>query len=221
MVTTIYLVRHGESLGNTEGFFQGRTDCKLSPNGIIQAQALREYFETVNFDVIYSSPLSRTRETANAINSGKSLPLHIDSNIIEIDGGEFEGVSWDDLQALYPAQFDIWRKTPTEFQAPKGESMKQVFERMKKAIVGIALKNIGKTIVVVSHGCAIKNYLCHAMGLDFEQLDTVPWSDNASISKVCLDQKLTPSVDFANFSKHIDLLGLKKPLYWKEFEETK
>lgn len=213
MVTTVYFVRHGESQGNTDGFFQGRSDCDLSQNGILQLEALKERFKDIGYDVIYSSPLKRTIDTARAVNSALKLPIEIDNDLIEIDGGIFEGLSFKEITNLYPEDFDIFCNRLHLFAPENGESVLHVYERMIKTVDRIVRENVGKTVVLVSHGCAIKNYLCYATNTPHEKINELSWSDNTSVSKINFDESYTPSVEFMNDASHIEALGLEKPKF--------
>ena len=90
---------------------------------------------------------------------------------MEINGGLFEGKKWDELPLLYPDAYDLWANYHHKFEIEQGESMQQVFERMKNSILSIVNDNLHKTIAVISHGCAIRNFLCYANQLDFAELD--------------------------------------------------
>ena len=215
MVTTVYLVRHGESLGNTQGFFQGRTDCELSENGFLQLDLLKERFKDIPLDAIYTSPLSRTQNTAKAINFYHQLPIICETGIIEIDGGVFEGKHWDEIMKLYPAEFESFRNHLHLFAPENGESVQSVYDRMIASVDSLISQNVGKTIALVSHGCAIKNYLCYATSTPFQELNDLAWSDNTSVSKVTFDDKKIPQVVFMNDASHLDGLTFIKPAYWK------
>ncbi|MEG0692941.1 MAG: histidine phosphatase family protein [Oscillospiraceae bacterium] len=215
MVTTVYFVRHGESLGNTQGFFQGRTDCELSENGLLQLELLKERFKGINYDAIYSSPLTRTLDTAKAVNFHHQLPITCEEGLIEINGGIFEGRHWDELPKLYPIEFDTFRNNLHSFNPQNGESVRSVYDRMVQTVDSLIEQNKGKTIVLVSHGCAIKNYLCYATSTPFEKLGELAWSDNTSISKVTFSDKKIPQVEFMNDATHLDELKVEKPTYWR------
>ena len=90
-----------------------------------------------------------------------------------------------------------------DFDVEGGESVRQVFDRMKAAVAAIAAENHGRTIAVVSHGCAIRTYLCHAMGVPLEQLKDVGWSDNTAVSLVEYDDSLQPRIIFRNSNDHL------------------
>ncbi|MBP1560891.1 MAG: histidine phosphatase family protein [Oscillospiraceae bacterium] len=199
----IYFVRHAEAMGNVLEFFQGRTDCEISEKGAKQLECLAERFKDIPIEAIYSSPLKRTMSTAEAVNKYHGLPIITDERLMEIDGGEWEGKPWAELPKLYPKEYDLWQNRMYDFYTEKGEKMTEVFERMKTAVADIAAQNVGKTIAVVSHGCALRNYLCYAMGNPIERLKDVGWSDNTAVSLVEYDESLTPHIIFRNNNDHL------------------
>lgn len=214
MVTTVYFVRHGESIGNTQGFFQGRTDCELSENGLLQLALLKERFQDISYDAIYASPLKRTIDTAKAVNFYHKLPILIEDDLIEINGGVFEGQHWSELVEHFPHEFETFRSKLHLFSPEKGESVRQVYDRMVAVVDKLVKCNQGKTIVLVSHGCAIKNYLCYATATPLEKINELAWSDNTSVSKIQFEA-VTPQVVFMNDASHLDSLDIEKPSYWE------
>ena len=217
-MTTVYLVRHAEAEGNKNRTFQGRTDCDLTEKGYRQLESLAERFKDIKIDKLYSSPLKRTIETAKAVNKYHNLPINIDENIIEINGGVFEGLNWDKVGEMYPEEHKVWVNQPHNFKIEGGESMKNVYERMKKAITAIVSENKGKTVAVVSHGCAIRNYLCYANKMPHEKICTLEWADNTAISKIEFDDDLEPTVIFQNDSSHLsdEDATIRFETWWKE-----
>ncbi len=203
MKTKVYLVRHAEAMGNVNEFFQGRTDCEISPKGKKQLDCLAERFRDIHFDVLYSSPLSRTRETAAAVNRYHGLDIIYDPQLIEINGGEWEGKKWADIPVLYPEEYHLWTEDMANFRTEKGEAMTEVFDRMKKAVDNIVRSNVGKTVTVVSHGCALRNYLCYAAGDPITKLADVGWSDNTAVSLIEYDDSFRPTVIFKNDASHL------------------
>lgn len=208
MKTTVIVIRHCEAEGNIKGFFQGHTNGQISERGAIQLELLSERFRNVSIDAIYSSPLYRAMATANAINEGRGLPIITDNRLIEINGGDMEGMLWSEFHSKYPEQAPIWETNPWLFQAPNGESMRQVYQRISSAILDIAIANCGKTVAVASHGCAIRNLLCWAKGLPIERLNKIKWCDNTSVNILEFDEKFTPCLVCENDSSH-----LKKGMY--------
>lgn len=201
-MTKIYLVRHAEAMGNVQEFFQGRTDCEVSEKGKKQLECLAERFGDIPIEAIYSSPLKRTLSTAEAVNKYHDLPIIKDEGLIEIDGGVWEGKPWADLPKLYPTEYDLWKNRMEDFYIEGGEKMTEVFHRMKNAVDSIARENDGRTIAVVSHGCALRNYLCYAMGKPISALKDVGWSDNTAVSLVEYDSGV-PKIIFKNSNDHL------------------
>lgn len=198
----IYLVRHAEAVGNVQEFFQGRTDAPVSEKGRLQLECLAERFKDIKLDAIYSSPLQRTRDTAAAVNKYNNLPVIIDEDIIEINGGRWEGMFWSDIPKKYPEEYDIWTNAINNFQAPEGESTAQVYDRMSAAINRIARQNEGKTIAVVSHGMAIKAYLTYADGIRWRDYKDMDWADNTAVSLIEYENSV-PKIIFKNDSSHL------------------
>ena len=202
-MTKIILVRHCEALGNTQSLFQGHTDCEISGNGEVQLELLGLRCRNMPIDAIYSSPLKRAYITACAINRYHNLPIQIDPRLIEINGGVWEGVSWDELPRLYPEETENWNKRPHEFAPQDGEPMREVYSRMWNGVIEIVRSNPNKTVCITSHGCAIRNFLCHAMGLPIEQLNEIGWCDNTAISIIEFDEELNCKVVMMNDASHL------------------
>lgn len=202
-MTQIYFIRHAEAQGNVEEFFQGRIDCDISKKGSVQLEYLAKRFENIDYDVIYTSPLKRAVATAEAVNRRLRFPLNKREDIIEINGGVWEGMLWTDIEKEYPAEHNLWKNDMKRFSIKDGENMTQVYERMKAAVDDIVKKNIGKTIVVVSHGCALRNYLSFAEFGSPDRLGDVGWSDNTAVSLIEYDDESKPKIIFKNDSSHL------------------
>ena len=133
-MTTLYIIRHGETAGNDAGRFQGSTDCELNERGYAQAERLGERCRDLPFEVLISSPLVRARETASAANRYHGLPLRIDADLAEMHCGDWEGKSWEELRAEYVEEMALWREKPWLFRSPGGETMQQVYDRVSRAL---------------------------------------------------------------------------------------
>ena len=199
----IYLVRHAEAMGNVQEFFQGRTDTQISEKGSRQLECLAERFRTIPIEAVYSSPLKRTLDTAAAVNMHHGLPIIRNSEIIEINGGKWEGVKWSELPALFPQEYRLWNEAINCFYAPEGESTEQVYDRMRAAMDKIAADNQGKTIAVVSHGMAIKAYLNYADGRCWKNYSDPGWSDNTAVSLIEYDDEMKPHIVYKNDCSHL------------------
>ena len=182
MKTTVYLVRHAE-VKNPNHIIYGRLPgFNLSHAGVAQAQKLHNWFMMKNISAIYTSPLLRCHRTAKII-SGEKIPIHISQKIIEIDT-KWEGLSPADREECEVKEYI---KNPTKINL--GESAFEVLDRMKSAVEKIAIQNMGKDVVLISHhGCIVYLRLFYeGMSLDF--LNQAPCA-NASITSLILNDAL-------------------------------
>ncbi len=216
-MTRIILVRHCEAEGNHKRVFQGHTDSEVSENGRRQLALLSIRCRNMKMDAIYSSPLKRAYETAEAVNAYHHLPIQKDDGLIEINGGVWEGKLWEKLPDLYPEDAKAWNAHPWDFAPEGGEPMRHVYERIWKAITNIVQANPGKTVCIASHGCAIRNFLCRAMGKPIEELNDVDWCDNTAISIIDFDEALQPKIVLLNDSSHLteETSTFAKQEWWK------
>lgn len=217
MKTTIYLVRHAEAAGNLSRTFQGHTDCPITTRGEAQLACLAERFRTVYCDAVYTSPLLRARQTAGAVNKYHGLPVQIADGLIEVNGGDFEGLQWDEIGRSFPAEMALWNETPYLFCAPHGDTMLAVYTRVAAAMEEIARANAGKTVAAVSHGCAIRNYLAFAQGLGIERLRDIMWEENTAVCRIEFDDVFRPTVLYRNDASHLptELCTLAAQGWWK------
>jgi broad specificity phosphatase PhoE len=221
MVTKLYLVRHAEAEGNVQEFFQGNIDTAVTEKGLRQLDCLAERFRDIPFDVLWSSPFQRAKQTAEAVNRYHGLALHTDFELREINGGNWEGKKWKDLPALYPHEYQLWTEKMWLFCAPEGDAMTKVYARMQDVMQRIAAENAGKTVAVVSHGCALRNFLAF---VEFQQIGGLPdvgWSDNTAVSLVEYDcDARTWKLIFKNDSSHLppELSTLRNSA-WNQYEK--
>jgi broad specificity phosphatase PhoE len=181
------LVRHGQTRANIDQVWHGRTDTELTELGLKQADKLGKHFHHyMTPEVIYASPLQRARLTAQAIADRFSIPVQLDPRLMEFDLGDWEGETYESLQASR----GILKKLVTEpdFTAPNGESQNLVRKRVVKAIEDITHKHPEENIVIVAHGVAIGIALSH-----FLENDTTRWpsysKDNTAFSELCLNTR--------------------------------
>ena len=183
----LIIVRHCQAQGNLERFFQGRIDTDVTETGRKQIVATSELLAAEPFDVIVTTSLRRARITADGINIYHEVPVVVDDRLIEIDAGLWEGRFLTDIQNEYPAEFDKWRNHPAEFAAPGGESMADVYERVGAAARDIISEYDGQTVLIVSHGCAIKNLMCYLHGYPLSRIEEIPLGTNTSVNVLTTD----------------------------------
>ncbi len=202
-MTDVYIVRHCEAEGNQKRIFQGVSDCNITELGKSQLFHLAERFKDISLDAVYSSPLKRAYLTAEAVNKYHQLPIIIENNFIEIDGGEIEGISWVDFPETRPDIEYFWSMEPHNFHPKDGESMRSVFKRSWDAVKEVVANNKGKTVAIASHGCTIRNIMCNAFGKPIEQLNSIKWADNTSVFLLRFGESQLPEVLLFNDVSHL------------------
>jgi uncharacterized phosphatase len=149
-MTSLYLVRHGETDWNSQRRIQGNTDIPLNDTGRRQASTTAHLLARREWDAIFSSPLSRAFETASIISSalGMRLPQAIPA-VVERNYGEAEGLDWAEIEAQFPGDTVV----------PGRETHEQVASRVIPALVELAQQHPGQALIVVSHGGVIRSVL--------------------------------------------------------------
>jgi probable phosphoglycerate mutase len=182
--TTLLLVRHGNTpLSGTR--FSGRGDPELTEAGQAQARAVADRLAgTKDVAAVVSSPLRRTRQTAAPIAAALGLEPGTDDGLVETDFGRWDGRTFAEVEAEWPAERAAWLADPA-VAPPGGESVNQVARRVRKSRDRLLAAYPGGTVVVVSHVTPIKLLLCAALGaptsslfrmhLDTASLSTVDW----------------------------------------------
>ena len=182
-VTVFHLLRHGEPavLGRLNGRLPG---VGLSAQGRaeIAAQAGRLVGEKI--EAIYASPMQRTRETAEILAEQLALPVHYREEVIEIDYGEWTGLTFDEIRQ--DERWQMWARSRSIAAVPGGESWRRVQERVVAALFDLRQAHPEGSVVVVSHGDVIRAALLFALGmpLDFYARIEVAF---ASLSTLRLD----------------------------------
>ena len=177
----IIFVRHAESLWNPIGRYQGRLDPELSERGHNQAKLIANALKKYNPTVLYSSPLKRTYQTAEYISKELNLPIIKNEDIIEIDHGDWSGLLVEEVKEKYPEMFRQWLFEPHLVKFPNGESLEDVFDRVKKFLKYASEKHENDTIVVVSHTVPIRASLTAGLNLDMDKF-WIFGCDNSSYS---------------------------------------
>jgi len=166
MMTSIYLVRHGQTAWNKEEIFRGRTDIPLDETGRRQAVLAGEYFKGMEIDRIYSSPLSRAWETAEKVAQLHYLKVQPLKGILDMSFGKWEGQSHQDIQKNDKETYRRWREEPHLVRLPGGESLDDVRARATASMEEVVRSHSGKTVVLVSHRVVNKVLICGILGLD-------------------------------------------------------
>lgn len=154
--TEIIFVRHGETQGNLDDLFHGRTDSPLTTFGMQQAKLVATRLASeVSIAGLYTSPLRRARVTAEIIGEQLALEPKVDSRLTEIDFGELEGVSVQQLATKHPEVLQSFQTGFRDAVFPGGESMLEFHARVEAVIGDLLAQHVGQRIIVVAHGGVI------------------------------------------------------------------
>ncbi len=165
-MTTIYLVRHGRTAWNKEEIFRGTRDIPLDEQGKEEARLVGEWLKDGVIAAVYSSPLSRSVETAEAIAGGHGLEVKLLPGIQDINFGQWEGIAQDEVIGRWPDLYRQWKSTPHLVTFPDGESLEMVRRRSMEALMDLVERHRKETLVLVAHRVVNKVIVASLIGLD-------------------------------------------------------
>jgi len=164
-MTTIMLIRHGDTDWNVEEIFRGRADVELNETGLRQAQLLAKFLEGAPIGAVYSSPLKRALRTAEIIAGPHHIDVIASQELIDFDFGKWQGMSHDAVRKKYKGLYDEWLKNPHLARIPKGESLDEVRRRAVGLVNQVTAIHAG-TVALMSHRVVHKVIICALLGLD-------------------------------------------------------
>jgi len=164
-MTRVWLIRHGEPAAHAHGRCYGSLDVGLSESGRMQMALAGEAIRQEPIAAIYTSALIRAAESARILAGvlARGGPIEVVDDLREIDFGDFEGKSYDEIAREHPALFRRWMMQPTEVRFPNGESFGVMRARVLAAFERICREREGQTVVIVSHGGVNRALLAWAL----------------------------------------------------------
>ncbi|MGQ0734108.1 MAG: histidine phosphatase family protein [Acidobacteriota bacterium] len=178
MSTRLYLVRHGATQLSAENRFAGAVGVDLSDEGRHQAARLGERLRGEGLAAVYSSPLSRTMETARIVAGEGGLEIRERDGLREISHGRWEGLTRAEVEARFDGEYAAWEEDPFTFAPEGGESGVAVLARALPVIRDIVTHHPGERVLVVSHKATIRLVLSSLLGFDArgyrDRLDQAP-----------------------------------------------
>jgi len=189
-MTRLILVRHGQSTWNAQGRIQGWADPPLDDTGQEQARRLarRLAAEEQDISALYSSPLLRARQTAEAIGLALGLTVQTDDRLKENDVGLLAGLTGDEVEQQFP-EWIAARRASVEWMVPPGGEDRDTFLERAVAVMGdIVTHHPDQSVAVVSHGGTLGVYLAHLLEMPIHR--TLPFQfDNTSLSIVKVGER--------------------------------
>ncbi|MBA7519394.1 Phosphoserine phosphatase 1 [subsurface metagenome] len=163
--TLIILVRHGECEGNIKGMFRGRADFPLNTRGLIQARDLARELKNFPVKYIYSSPLVRARQTAEAIGEQCEVEVKVEEGFNNVELGSWEGRFMKDIAEQYPDEWELWVNNPEKLKVKDMETLYDVQKRAKACLDNLVSKHDGETLAVVSHRAVLKPLIAACLNI--------------------------------------------------------
>jgi len=183
MPTNLVLVRHGETEWNKSSRYQGVMDIELNKKGKSQAEQLYGFLKDEDFDAIYSSTLKRAYHTIKDIADYQDKDVITIADLMEINFGEWEGLTFSEIEKDYPDLAKKWAKDPTCCKPPEGEHIKEVEERAGKTIDRIVDENTDNKILIATHGGIVRIIIAYLLELPLSRIFSIE-VDNVSISRI-------------------------------------
>lgn len=199
--THLLLIRHGRTLANLEGRWQGHDDAGLTEEGIAQAGALAKWVPPL--DAVYSSALSRAVVTAEAIAAAQDLSVRIADGLEEIGFGAWEGMTREEIASRFPAEYAEFRSGVDVRRGGTGETWDEVCRRMEESVSRITAGHAGEAVGIVSHGGAIRAYVTNLLGLGYSERHRLSLLENTGYAKLDFSGR-GPSLIGWNLAPHLE-----------------
>jgi len=161
----LIMVRHGQTIWNREKRYQGQSDTPLDETGLQQAEALAAHFTGQPIHAIYSSDLQRAWNTALPIGKAVGVTPIAEPRLREGSFGEWEGLTYDEINRTWPRELAAWLSDPMTRVPPGGETLQQILGRLGGVVDDIRRRHDGQTVMVVSHGGALRAMVLYALEL--------------------------------------------------------
>jgi broad specificity phosphatase PhoE len=200
-VTTLLLIRHGQTDHNAAGRWQGHLDVPLNEKGQAQAQALAQRLADWPIEAVYSSDLQRAMQTAVAIATPHTLQPTFDPIWRERDVGAFQSLNSQEIQTKFPAVWADMLKTGV-LNPPNGEHQTSLRERAERALAQVLSQHEGQMIAIVSHGALLNGLISNVLGIPRERFGRFRLNGNTGLS-IVENNSRGPVLTLLNDTSHL------------------
>lgn len=205
-MTTILMVRHGQSTANLNGLFAGRFDAELTELGHLQARRTAEFVvKTYQVDAVYASPLRRAYCTGEHIAALAGIPITPEPGLQEIFAGNWEGQPFTQLGNIDQEAYHCWTTDIGNSRCPKGESVAELAQRVWETVTRIARENEGKTVVLATHATPVRAVQWKMSGQPLSHMQSIPWASNASVTELRYEDGILTPVHISQDAHLADL----------------
>ncbi len=195
-MTTLYLLRHGQSEWNILNKVQGQEDTLLTEKGIKQANKAAERLKNEGIDMVYSSDLKRAYNTAEIVGNKLNLEVNKLDAIREIHFGIWQGLDLNTIKNDHEEDYKLWRTEPHKLNIKNAENLQTLQKRVLGDVQTLVAENPNKKILLVSHGAAIKALILGILDIDL-----------ANYNKLTIGNVGLSIIEFREFSPVIKVLN--------------
>jgi broad specificity phosphatase PhoE len=182
MLTTLLLIRHGETAWNRENIFRGTHDIPLNENGRLQARHLAKALLSRKIDAAYSSPLSRARETAQIALEPHGIEATVHEGLQDFNYGQWTGLQDHVVASRWPQEHTRWITDPHQARPPGGDTLQEVFDRAFDAVEALVQEHAGQTVALFAHRVLNKLLVLGMLTLGLERFPFIR-QDNCCLNE--------------------------------------
>jgi broad specificity phosphatase PhoE len=223
--TRLFLVRHGATTLTAEDRFSGAVGVDLSDEGRRQARSLAQRLSHEKIGAVYTSPLSRTLETAQILAAPHKLPLIQRDGLREISHGRWEGLTRRDVEVRYPDEYEAWNTDPFTFAPEGAESGVSVLARALPVIREVVLSHVGENVIVVSHKATLRLLISSLLGFDArgyrDRLDQSPACLNVMDFRDVVRARLMLFNDISHYQEQPRRAAANLSNWWEDTDPPK
>ena len=207
--TRFYLIRHGETDWNKAGRYQGCTNIQLNEEGLEQARLLGERFKYLPLDVVYVSPLDRAVATAEPVAASHGLTPIKDEHFKEINFGEWEGHTIEELTEIHGRAYTDFFKDPFDHPVPGEGSFQNAMDRAIEGFNILAERHKGQNVAIISHGGLLRVMLVGLLEMG-DAFYRKTWMTNTSITMLDVMPDGRKLLMTLNDKAHLEMAELLK-----------
>ena len=201
----IYLIRHGETDWSCNARYCGFTDLELADRGLAQAERLAARMAAESLAAVYASDLRRAQQTAEIIARPHGLPVQAVAGLRELNYGEWEGLTQEEVKARDAEFFARWQADAARLGPPGGETFQQLLARAAPAMEELIARHRDETIAVIAHKSTNRALLCH-------------WLDTPVERYRCLRQKTAAINRVESMPDRIVVVGINDTCHLRDGE---
>lgn len=161
----LFVIRHGSTESTRERRFTGWRDVPLSEAGQREAEAVARVLAAPRVAAVYASPLQRARVTAEIVAAPHGLAVKVDQEFREMSYGDWEGLTIQEVETRFPAEFATWRRAPHQLLRTAGETLADVAKRVAHGLAALRAAHPDQTLVLVTHAVVTRLLILSALGL--------------------------------------------------------